>query len=96
MVGKDTGEELRRVDGMLFGHYVGGLFHGVGGHDDAVVCFCVGRGDVSFQEDADYHLVDGVRFRGFIADHLIQTNVVFAIASCCDRRHDEIDLPGRT
>lgn len=36
---QDGGEEFRGVDGILFGHDVGSILHGVGCDNDAVVCF---------------------------------------------------------
>lgn len=67
---------------MLFGHDVCGLLHGVGGYDNAVVGFCIRRGDVTFEEHTDNHLVDCVRFGGFIADDFVQADVVLAITCC--------------
>ena len=37
----DSTEKLGRRDGMLLGHDVNGVLHGVCGYDNAVVRFCV-------------------------------------------------------
>jgi hypothetical protein len=44
VLAKNGSEELRRVDGMLFGKYVDGLLLGIGCDDGRVVCLCVAAG----------------------------------------------------
>ena len=46
MGSNDCSKKLRRGDRMLLGQDVDGIFHGICGYDDAVVCFGV---SITFQ-----------------------------------------------
>ncbi len=104
MGSNNCSEKLRRRDGMLLGHDVDGILHGVCRYDNAVVCFCVSilsqvkvlcniprylRGfDITFEEHAYCHLHHCLNPRLFIFVDLVDPDVVFAILGCGNLRHN--------
>lgn len=113
VVADDGGEELRGLDGVLFGQDVAGLLLGVGCDDDGVVGFGVSVGggivsqtlvrmfeeygwnirglDVALKEDADGHL-DDILCAVIVALHLVQADVILAIAGVAELRHFEVKV----
>lgn len=97
-------EKLGRRDRMLLGHDIDGVFHGVCGYDNAVVCFGISkpsqlevicniskylRGlDISFKEHAYCHLYHCLDARLCIFMDFVDSDVIFAILGCGNLRHD--------